>query len=537
MPGDALLVYRELARRWPTAEAGLDAFERGERLRRATGAAPDPPLDLVQRGERLRDGYRCEPGLAAFELALAADALEDELRARAERGRADCLFQRRRYAEAETAYAALARRRPGDLSPAIERARARGRLGETLAAADELRALARRARGAERARIEYLEAVMVRELDPARYRKAMTRVAAQSDSPGDAESARWNLAWDEVQAGRWAEAEQRLEPMARGDAADVEVQRARYWLARVREQRAPEQGRAELDALAANVPLSYYGLSAARRLGRAPALERPVLGARASAGGDRAIRRARWLVEGGFPDPAQDEIESRVRQGGLGREERVEAADLLHGAGNPFRAVSVVLDGFGASLEQGVDPAWRDVWRLAWPRPFTETVQSATAEFGFEPELVWAVMREESTYRPAIESPVGARGLMQIMPPTGERIANALGVAGFEAGSLYEPAVNVRFGTYYLNDLLAQFGGSRPLAIAAYNAGPEAVSRWIAPEPPVEEDRFVESVPYGETRRYVRKVLRSYQVYGLLYGASPAPAAPPDAQPGAGSGR
>ena len=89
-----------------------------------------------------------------------------------------------------------------------------------------------------------------------------------------------------------------------------------------------------------------------------------------------------------------------------------------------------------------------------------------------------------------------------------------------------DPATNIRFGTWYLRSLVERFGGSRTLAIASYNAGPEAVMRWIdfaGTEPP---DVFVDSVPYGETRRYLRRVLRSYHLYRLLYPEAPVPAAP-----------
>jgi soluble lytic murein transglycosylase len=112
---------------------------------------------------------------------------------------------------------------------------------------------------------------------------------------------------------------------------------------------------------------------------------------------------------------------------------------------------------------------------------------------------------------------------MQIIPPTGSRIATSLGIPGFEPQSLFDPDQNIRFGTWYLKDLLRQFDGSRPLAIAAYNAGPEIVQTWLARNGPLPTDAFVDSVPYNETRRYLRKVLRSYHVYRLLYGRQAAP--------------
>jgi soluble lytic murein transglycosylase len=90
-----------------------------------------------------------------------------------------------------------------------------------------------------------------------------------------------------------------------------------------------------------------------------------------------------------------------------------------------------------------------------------------------------------------------------------------------------EPATSIRIGAAYLGDLLVRFGGSAALALAAYNAGENAVGRWRAAEPGLPLDEFVEEIPYGETRGYVKRVLRSYASYRLLAGAAAAQAAGP----------
>ena len=208
------------------------------------------------------------------------------------------------------------------------------------------------------------------------------------------------------------------------------------------------------------------------------------------------------------------------------RPDRLAAAKLLHALGDHLQAVRVVVNGFGGTLDQGIDPEWREAWKLAWPRPFDSSVRQASEEFESDPALTYAVMREESTYRPQARSPAGALGLMQIIPPTAHRIAQSLGMDPFEPENLFNPETNIRFGTYYLKQLLSRFDGSSPLAIAAYNAGPDIVTRWRTRDGALANDAFVESVPYGETRRYLRRVLRSYHVYKLLYGPSEPPVAP-----------
>jgi peptidoglycan lytic transglycosylase len=126
-------------------------------------------------------------------------------------------------------------------------------------------------------------------------------------------------------------------------------------------------------------------------------------------------------------------------------------------------------------------------------------------------------MREESGFKPDAISPVGARGLLQLMPETAARVAPDLGLAAPAPEALYEPALNVRLGTALLANLVHEFDGRLPLAIGGYNAGASAVERWLADAPALVEDEWIEAIPYDETRAYVRRVLRSLRAYEVLY--------------------
>ena len=99
----------------------------------------------------------------------------------------------------------------------------------------------------------------------------------------------------------------------------------------------------------------------------------------------------------------------------------------------------------------------------------------------------------------------------------GERLARAVGHENFDAEDLFEPDINIRLGCHYLADLSRRFGGRLSAAIASYNAGPEAVSEWLEARRDLEDDEWVESIPYEQTRSYVKRVLRSFQAYRLLY--------------------
>jgi soluble lytic murein transglycosylase len=539
LPGDALRLYRDAWRLWPLADSSEEAYERSLYLMEAT-AAPRAPANLhLRRADRLRDAYRCEPALPIYDRVLAEEAPDAPIHARAERGRADCLFQRQRYREAAVAYQRVVRRQPRNLDPAIRVARSHARAGDRDRAIALLDRLARRSSETELARIRYLMGILLWNSDTEKATRLVRAVERQRAAPGLARIARWRLAWAQLQGGDRAGAIRRLKRLTRGSKWDVEVQRARYWTAVARLEGEPEAAEAGLRKLVDEVPLSYYGLLSAQRLGIEPQLERSFIGERDADPRFPRAERARWLIEGEFPEAAGAELDSWRRESRLSRSERMAAAPLLHEIGNHYRAVRLLIDGFGGSLEEGIDPEWRDAWLHAWPRVYGGSVKAATEEFAFDPALVYAVMREESTYRPAVSSPVGARGLMQIIPPTAQRIAGWLGIEDFETDALYIPETNIRFGTYYLNHLLRRFDGSRTHAIAAYNAGPEAVSDWVARDGLQPEDAFVDSVPYGETRRYLRRVLRSYHVYRHLYAAGvKAPeTGGASAQPGAAEDR
>ncbi|MDW7652129.1 MAG: lytic transglycosylase domain-containing protein [Bacillota bacterium] len=159
----------------------------------------------------------------------------------------------------------------------------------------------------------------------------------------------------------------------------------------------------------------------------------------------------------------------------------------------------------------------REAYELAYPRPFFEEVGQAAAEFDLEPELIWAVMREESRFQPAVVSWAGAIGLMQIMPATGEEIAAKLDER-FSEDLLTQPSVNIRWGAYYLRSMLNLYGDDLDKALAAYNGGPGNVRRWHKSELGKTSSGFPTAITFFETREYITKVTDSYLTYLWLYG-------------------
>ena len=151
-------------------------------------------------------------------------------------------------------------------------------------------------------------------------------------------------------------------------------------------------------------------------------------------------------------------------------------------------------------------------YRLMYP----DIVMEMSAEYDVDPYLVAAVIHCESSNNKEAVSPVGAMGLMQIMPDTGGWIAGKLEMEDFTEKQLFEPETNIRFGCWYLNYLSDKFDGNRISVLAAYNGGPGNVEKWL------NDERYSQGgqltyIPFPETERYIEKVQRAYEKYLTLY--------------------
>jgi soluble lytic murein transglycosylase len=154
---------------------------------------------------------------------------------------------------------------------------------------------------------------------------------------------------------------------------------------------------------------------------------------------------------------------------------------------------------------------------LAYPRVFGHTVESPDRDAGVPATLLYALIRAESAFDPEARSHAGALGLTQVIPPTARATAERIGLDPFRFRMLTEPEISVRIGSAYLGWLLERFEGHVPLAVAAYNAGEDAVDRWLARRGHLPVDAFIEEIPFHETNRYTRRVLSFWAIYRVLY--------------------
>ncbi len=155
-------------------------------------------------------------------------------------------------------------------------------------------------------------------------------------------------------------------------------------------------------------------------------------------------------------------------------------------------------------------------WDCRFPRPYASIVEEFETEYHLPAHLLHAVMRQESGFDPDILSPVGAVGLLQLMPQTASRLAEELNLAG--SVELSEPRTNLRLGAAYLRKLLDVFDQDLVLAVAAYNAGPKAVALWQRHAGAGTVELFAARIPYAETQKYVERVLSNLLFYRYLHG-------------------
>ncbi len=153
--------------------------------------------------------------------------------------------------------------------------------------------------------------------------------------------------------------------------------------------------------------------------------------------------------------------------------------------------------------------------RVFYPEYYINLAEKFSEELELDPALVLAVIRRESFFDHMVSSSAGAVGLMQLMPSTGKFIAGKLGLRGIEVSDLTDPELNVRLGCIFLADQLRSFD-DLVLALAAYNAGPSNVRRWIKRIDYSDPDEFVELIPFAETQNYIKEVLKDYSIYNLL---------------------
>ena len=363
------------------------------------------------------------------------------------------------------------------------------------------------------ARRYWAEAHQLGRYDGETRHEAARTLSLRAASDYEAEALKW-LRWLPVEAqdkasreardrlavrlGEWQEVRDAIEVMS---AAERELSDWRYWDAVAKDELGLKaESKAALSELADT--RSYYGFLAADRVAKPYKMHdlatpqnsvlRKALQSRAD------VQRMREYLFVGMRGEALAEWKALLRV--IDAEQRAELSLIALDWGWYDRAI--VTNG---------RTAYNDDLRVRFPFAYQKTVQEQSALHNLAVPWVYGVARRESLFQPEVRSGAGAIGLMQMMPATAKDVSRRAGKKLY-TGALEDPEFNISLGTFYLRYLLDRFDDQQVMATAAYNAGLSRVPRWLADEA-MSADRWVESIPFRETRDYVKAVMAYATVY------------------------
>lgn len=345
-----------------------------------------------------------------------------------------------------------------------------------------------------------------------------------SDYPrgGRADRALWYLGWSHFRLENYSSAREVFSRIGSRGGYLLGA-KGQYWAARcLQELEGEVAAEPEFRALAERYQFTYYGLLARQRLGdpllpardhSAPA--EPSIALAQVATSDEGLEQLNLLVTHSMPLRAMRYLDQVDPESDL--EDELDRVLVRQAAGQAHRAFSDMRSRNGSRLR---DPPRneRDVldWVRTFPRPFDRWMRASGSAADVDPLLVWSHMQIESHYNPRMVSYADAMGLLQLIQKTGQRVAIALNEP-YTEGMLMEPALNIRFGCWYLGALVREFNGQLPLAITSYNSGAHSMHRWVEENSDLPFDQFVEEIPYDQSREYLKRVIGIYAHYLFLY--------------------
>jgi len=343
----------------------------------------------------------------------------------------------------------------------------------------------------------------------AAYARAPNGVAAfavVAPDPGDAQVLEWRVR-AALWAGDFAKALVWIDAMPGGLAAQP---RWRYWRARAVAATTGPAAAAPLYAEIAGMR-DYYGYLAADKLGENYNLNiHPSPNdaeAQATLAAEPGMVRAHALFDCDLADEAAAEWTLVV--GPAKPAAKIQAARLASRWGWFAQTIATL----------AVAGEWDDV-PLRYPRPYAASVLNAAKESQVSEDWLFAIMRQESLFRKDAVSRADARGLMQMQPATATAVARRWQLPPPARDDLFEPSVALKLGARYVRELLDKYRGQLAPSLAAYNAGPMSVSRWL-PSDPIDADVWIENIPYSETRGYIQHILEHVVAFSKMRDAAP----------------
>jgi soluble lytic murein transglycosylase len=352
------------------------------------------------------------------------------------------------------------------------------------------------------------------------------RLLSEYPSGRYVEKAAWRVGWAAYRAKRYDEAAQVFEATARLRPPSGSTPGFLYWSARARVAMGQaDRARLLLAETVQRYKHAYHGVRASEalaRLGGPPpppaSLEANVPPPEPPLPEPRATRLRQLLL---LDRVAEAEQELRLLPESPLVQATLAWVEWRQGQLRP--AITAMKRAYPEWVGEAGDRLPADVWRILFPLRFDADLRVSAQREGVDPALVAALVLQESSFDPAALSRAGARGLMQVMPGTGRKLAREKGQR-FRRAALHDPETSLDFGTRYLRQMSEHFSGAVEKVLAAYNAGPERVEAWTALRGEQAPEEFIESIPFSETRGYVTIVLANREQYRRIYGLRPSPA-------------
>lgn len=334
----------------------------------------------------------------------------------------------------------------------------------------------------------------------------------------------WNLGWTYTLWGRYDDALKVYDRYIRSYPDGDYKTNSLFWSAKILDKLGRTQERdAKARQVVAEYPYSYYAYRtkelwnvfaepAALAINVFPDVEAEV--AKLNEPRFAAVRE---LITHGMHRDASREMKVLATKYTDNHGVQFLLADTYLAGGEPFRANTVLQRRFRDFVRHGGTNIPRRFWEILFPLPYFDEFRAEGERRGLDPYLLVSITRQESGFEPSTVSNAGAVGLMQIMPNEAARIGADGGIPNVTRESLFDPRTNIAVGAAEYSQKLARMNGNHTLAIASYNAGEEAVGRWLARTPFDDPDVFIESIPYAETKLYVKTVTRNRNEYRRIY--------------------
>ena len=529
----ALAAYRRVYYDYPLTTQAADAQSGIERLETPDRSAPDRFKREIDRAEKLFQARRWAQARAAFEpLARAAVKGDAELVALR---LAECDYYLGRHRASRDALHPYLRDTSREAEARFFHLTATRALGDTTAYVPLARQLVADfpdSSWAEEA-LNNLASHYILVEDEDQADLVFRELARRFPRGRYADRAAWKIGWLAYKQRNFAETARVFE------AAAVAFPRADYrpswlyWAARSRDQLEERPAAATLyGVIAADYQNSYYGRLASRLLSerrQAPVTAIVTIERGDQEGQDPLVpteSTIRALGAAALYDDALREVEYAKRAWGDSPALQATVAWLRHHralketAEDRFAdlrgAITIMRRAYPQFLAAGGEQLPPDVLRIIFPLDYFPIIKKYADAHGLDPWLMTALVAQESTFTPDVRSSANAVGLMQLIPPTARRYASKLGIR-YSSRILTQPETNVRLGMRYFKDLMDRFGGAH-YALASYNAGEQRIARWIAERPGLDQDEFIDDIPFPETQNYVKRILGTADDYRRLYG-------------------